>query len=86
MKLTKPVVNENGIILLGEGTVVTDAVIARLSNMNIMSVYVEGASEPRKSKEEMIAALDSRFRKTGNEPHMGTLKKLFMEHIEESYK
>jgi hypothetical protein len=86
MKLTKPVVNDAGMVLLGEGTELTDTLIKRLLNMDIVSVYVEGTASPDKSKEEMLAELDVRFKKTENEPYMGMLKKLFKEHIEELYK
>lgn len=86
MKLSRPVVNDNGMILLGEGTEITEAAIERLRNMNILSVSVEGGPQPEKSKEEMLSELDMRFRKTEHEPHMGTLKRLLKEHIEESYK
>lgn len=86
MKLAKPVINANGMILFGEGTEVTGAVIERLRNMNVSSVYVEGNAQPVKSREEMLADLDRRFRKTEHEELMGTLKRLLREHIEESYK
>ncbi len=86
MKLTKPVVNDAGMVLLGEGTELTATLIERLLNMNIGSVYIEGAASPGKSKDEMLAELDARFKKTENEPYMGTLKRLFKEHIEELYK
>lgn len=86
MKLTKPVVNDAGMVLLGEGTELTDTLIERLLNMDIGSVYVEGTASPGKSKEDMLAELDARFKKTENEPYMGMLKKLFKEHIEELYK
>jgi len=86
MKLSKPVVNEAGMILLGEGTEITDALIERLQNMNVSSVFVEGASKPQKPKEDAMAEIDARFKKTENEPHMGMLKKLLKEHVEELYK
>jgi hypothetical protein len=86
MKLSKPVVNEAGMILLGEGTEITDALIERLQNMNVSSVFVEGASKSQKPKEDAMAEIDARFKKTENELHMGMLKKLLKEHVEELYK
>jgi len=86
MKLAKPIVNDAGMILLGEGSWLTDTLIERLLNMNIGSVYVEGTASLGKSKEEMLAELDARFKKTESEPYMGTLKKLLKEHIEELFK
>ncbi|MBI3592575.1 MAG: hypothetical protein HY099_03730 [Nitrospirae bacterium] len=86
MKLSKPVVNESGMIMLGEGTELTDALIERLNNMNVTSVYVEGAAKAEKPKNEVLSGLDARFKKTENEPYMAVLKRLFKEHIEELYK
>lgn len=83
MKLAKPVVNESGMILLGEGTELTEARIDRLNAMNIQSVDIEGAAKPQKTKEEMLADIAQRFSKTEHEPYMGVLKRLFLEHIEE---
>lgn len=82
MKVAKPVVNDSGMILFGAGTALTDSLIERLGNMNVGAVYVEGEAQRQKSKEELLAALDARFSKTGHEPHMAALKQLFKERIE----
>ncbi|MBF0558142.1 MAG: hypothetical protein HQL08_05130 [Nitrospirae bacterium] len=82
MKLAKPVVNDAGMILIGEGTLLTGTHINRLENMSISSVFVEGTSGPAKTKEELIAELDARFRKTEDEPYMSTLKRIMKEVIE----
>ncbi|GAU09739.1 hypothetical protein [Desulfoplanes formicivorans] len=42
MVLEKPVTRENGMILVGQGTVLTESLIARLKNMGIASVVVQG--------------------------------------------
>ena len=81
-KLAKPVVNDAGMILIGEGTVLSDTHINRLQNMSIGSVFVEGTAGPAKTREEVIAELDARFRKTENEPYMATLKRIMKEVIE----
>ncbi len=83
MKLAKPVMNESGMILLGEGTELTETHIERLQNMTIGSVAVVGNAQPRKSKTEMLSELDARFRKTEAEPYMPIIKRVFKEHIEE---
>lgn len=82
MKLAKPVVNDAGMILIGEGTVLSGAHISRLENMSISSVFVEGTSGPAKTKDELIAELDARFKKTEDEPYMATLKRIMKEVIE----
>lgn len=82
VKLAQPVVNDSGMIIIGEGTVLSDSHIDRLQNMNISSVFIEGSAGPQKSKAELIAELDARFKKTEDEPYMSTLKKAFKERIE----
>jgi len=82
MKLAKPVVNDAGMILIGEGTVLLQTHINRLQNMSIITVFVEGTAGPEKTVEELIAELDARFRKTENEPYMATLKRIMKEVIE----
>lgn len=86
MKLSKPVLNEAGMVLFAGGTELKNSHIERLASMNFGSVHIEGESGPKKSKEEMMFELDARFRKIVDEPNMGYLKRLFREHIEEKYK
>lgn len=85
MKLSKPVVNKAGMILLGEKTLITGIIIERLKNTGITSVYVEGDSKPKKPVEEVMSEIDKRFRKTENEPYMYLLKRVLKKHIEELY-
>ncbi|HWR89845.1 MAG TPA: hypothetical protein VN260_06265 [Dissulfurispiraceae bacterium] len=85
MTLSRPVKNEAGMVLIGEGTVMSDQLIEKLKRMGISSVFVEGASMPEKPKEEMIRELNERFKKTEREPQMSLLKRLFREHIEALY-
>jgi len=82
VKLAKPIVNESGMIIIGEGTILSDIHIERLRNMNVNSVFIEGTAGPSKSREELLAELDARFRKTEEEPYMLVLKKIFKEQIE----
>ena len=84
MKLAKPVTNESGMVLLGSGTELTGQQIERLTRMNVEYVQVESTAKPEKSREELLSELDTRFRKTENEPYMGLLKRLFAEQIEKS--
>lgn len=86
MKLSKPVTNDSGMILFGEGTELTEALITRLSNMSIQGVFVTSDAVARKPKEEVLTELDRRFAKTINEPNMLRLKNIFIQHIEGMYK
>lgn len=81
-KLAKPVVNDSDMILIGEGTVLKESHIDRLQSMNISTVFVEGTAGPSKTREELLAELDARFKKTEGEPYMLTVKRLFKEYIE----
>ncbi|HMK59640.1 MAG TPA: hypothetical protein VK452_00670 [Dissulfurispiraceae bacterium] len=86
MVVAKAITNDSGMVLLSEGTALTDGLIARLNRMDLQSIWIEGASETAKSREEMLAELDSRFRKTENEPHMKVIKGAIKARIEEVYK
>ncbi len=86
MRLTKPVVNETGMVMFGEGTVLTDQMITKLSNMNISAVFVEGAQQRTKTKDEALREIEQRFARSGENEQMKMLKKVMIEHIEEIYK
>jgi hypothetical protein len=85
MKLTKPVLNESGMVLLSEDTELTDATIEKLRNMNVDVVYIKGLSKPERSKEEVLLELYKRFEKVEHEPYMDMLKRVLKEHIEGLY-
>ncbi|MCX8028356.1 MAG: hypothetical protein N3A62_10980 [Thermodesulfovibrionales bacterium] len=86
MKLIKPVVNEAGMVMLGEGTVLTDQMINKINNMNIAAVFVEGSQQRTKSKEETIKEIEERFSKSADTEQMRLLKRIMLEHVEEIYK
>lgn len=86
MKLAKPIINEINVVLIGEGVELNDALIKRIKDMGLSSVYVEGISKPKKPIEEALSELNERFKKSENQPHMYLLKKIFRESIEEIYK
>jgi hypothetical protein len=81
MKLLKPVTNASGMTLLSEGTELNGELIDRLHRMEVEGVYVRGNNRPDRPLEEILAVLEARFIKTGQEPHMATLKRIFQEHI-----
>jgi hypothetical protein len=82
MRLVRPVLNKNGLVMIGENTVLTESLIAKIQDMGVDAVRVEGASRSLPPKEEMLAQLDRRFRNVETQPHMGVLKRLIAEHIE----
>jgi hypothetical protein len=85
MKLTKPVLNEAGMTLFGEGTILTEKFIRKLQSMDIAVVYVEGASTPERPLEEELSLLNARFRIIEDEPFMSSIKTILKEHIESLY-
>lgn len=86
MKLAQPIQNESGMVLLGEGTEITPSIIDRLHEMGLTSVLIQGKRMPKKSKEDVLADIDERFKKTENEKYMGSIKISLLEHIDELYK
>lgn len=81
MKLAKPVRNDSGMILLGENTELSEALIQRLEKMSIENVSIVAEAQNEKPPALLLAELAERFRKTENQPHMALLKRLFEEQI-----
>jgi ubiquinone biosynthesis protein UbiJ len=73
--------------ICGKGVKLTDSLINRLEQMGIQSVNVEGhpvKMEGDSSVEEMLAALDHRFRRAGDDPLMMMIKDVYKEQIRRS--
>ena len=72
LTLAKPLANAAGLVVLGDGAVLDDALIARLDRMGVCAVYVEG--DPAgdgaavKTLAELERDLDDRFRKVAGDP------------------
>lgn len=81
MKLARPVVKDS-MTLLGEGTELTDRLIARIQAMNIADVAIDAPGKDGSAREALISNLDRRFKGRENEPYMGLIKRLVREHIE----
>lgn len=72
--------NPNGPPVCGKGISLTDALIERLKIMGISSVVVEGHPVPidgEQTLEEMMEALDARFRKVDADPLMRKLRECY---------
>jgi len=82
MRLAKPVIKDS-MTLLGEGTELTDRLIARIQAMNIADVVIDAPGEGGSVKETLLSNLDRVFRDRENEPYMGLIKRLVREHIEQ---
>ncbi|GLI54013.1 hypothetical protein [Thermodesulfovibrio yellowstonii] len=84
MKIAKDIVNEAGMVVITAGKELTDALIEKLSIMNIDFVYVEGQKE-MPPKEEVFEEIEKRFKKT-TDSYTLLIKKALKTHIEELYK
>jgi hypothetical protein len=70
--------------ICGKGIKLTESLIDRLRQMGIQSLTVEGhpiAIDGEASLDEMLAALDKRFRRVANDPLMMKVKELYRKHI-----
>lgn len=85
MKLTRAVENKNGFVMIGESTELTSGLIAKIQQMDVGSVYVEGVFKSLPPKEEALSAIHGRFKGVEGEPCMDMLKKVVSEHIESLY-
>ena len=78
MVLAKPIINDTGMQLCAEETVLTDSIIARLKKMQILHVTLKGnpvdSGARQASNEESVKELNDRFSKIKNDPLMDKLK------------
>lgn len=84
MQLSKPVFNGAGAMLADRGVRISEEMIRKLENADIRYVFVIGLPDDD-SLDEMLSALEARFAPAGDQPHMGRLKRLLKEHLQELY-
>lgn len=76
--------NPSGPPVCGKGLTLTDSLIERLKNMGIQSITVEGhpiRMDGDNSLEEMLTALDRRFKKVEGDPLTMKLKMICKKQI-----
>ena len=84
MKIAKKVENNNGMVLLPEGIVLSEAHVARLKKWGVEEIYVEGESADgadsgndivgdMKMNEEFSARLELKFEKVKDDPIMQSI-------------
>ena len=87
MRLAKAVLNEKGLVLCGEGVELNDALISRLSNLNINKITVEGhpvnTGVEEKPLEDQLKDLEERFEKVKSDPLMKMIKDMIERQIRE---
>ena len=88
MVLAKAVENDRGMTLYGEGTELTEKAIARLSNMEIERITVQGhpvdMGDGGQSLEGQIEALRNRFRKVRQDSLMRKIEDTFLKVLKET--
>jgi hypothetical protein len=85
MILAKPIMTPNGMVMLGEGTELSEKWIERIQDMEIASIFIDGPPIQTISREEALANLEARFTLVEGNPYMNSIKKLVKEHIEGLY-
>ena len=86
MKLAKDVLTDNGRVLCGQGTELTDSLLSRLDNLGIESITVEGFPVPMpgeevKPLEVLIEELEERFKMVTSEPLLMEIKEILKKQL-----
>ena len=84
MKLANPLLKGN-MVILGEGTELSEAWISRIADMGCERVFIDGPAVQLILKEEALAELDAKFRNVLDKPYMREIKQIVQEHIEGLY-
>ena len=86
MRLAKPITNKAGVVLLSEGTELTEKWIDRIQDMELgEAIFVEGKMEMEVPLEAMIAALEKRFHASAGNAKMDIIKRAMERHIRTLY-
>lgn len=88
MVLARDVVREDGMVLCGKGTQLTESIIERLRRMNLSSVTVEGhpvKQQNEKTLEQEFTELEERFSLRSNDPVLMRIKRIIKELIASSW-
>jgi hypothetical protein len=87
MKLARPVTNKRGIILYGVGAVLTADIIARLSEIGVDQITIDGnppsTAHEQESLRLQVEELNARFRYVEGDPLMDKIKNLILKQLKE---
>ncbi|MFO0778581.1 MAG: hypothetical protein U0223_13405 [Nitrospira sp.] len=83
MVLARPITNANGLPIVAAGTVLDAALIERLQQMGLPSVYVTGDAldSGGKTLAELEAELDHRFRRVAHDPLQQLILRTLRSHL-----
>jgi len=77
MVLAKPVARESGVILMGEGTDLSESLIGKLKDLEIQSITVKGrplSTGEEKTLEQIYDELESRFTTVADDKFCNQIK------------
>jgi hypothetical protein len=84
MVLAKPVTRDNGMVLVAQGTELSEGMLRRLEGMGVQQVVVEGNPVPEgeggAGLQEKLQRLDSMFRKHSQDTWMMQVKAFLQEY------
>ena len=85
MVLAKPVERENGVVLMGEGTELTEGLIEKLKALDIKAITVKGrpvdTGIEEKPLEQLYSELDNRFSLVSSDKLCNQIKELIKNDI-----
>lgn len=76
--------NPVGMPICGKGTSLTESLIARFEHLDIQSIYVEGHpvwEDGDTTLDDILRALDHRFKKVGDDPLTEKLHQVYREYL-----
>ena len=87
MKLAKPVTNRRGMPLCGAGTELTEAILARLSDVGVEQITVEGhpvdTGQNEKAVTQQIDELHARFKQVASDALLMKIKNILLERLQQ---
>ncbi|MFW6147841.1 MAG: hypothetical protein ACOC6B_05540 [Thermodesulfobacteriota bacterium] len=87
MKLAKAVKNKRGMILCSQGTELTEPTLARLADMEVKQITVEGQplymGHSEKNLQQQIDELQLRFRPVEEDPLMRKIRDILLERLKQ---
>jgi hypothetical protein len=85
MLTARSVVNANGMVILGENTLLTAELIDRIRNMRVEGVFICGSSKPSIPRETALEDIRRRFELCPDTPAMNIIKSAALKHTESLY-
>ncbi|MHB8111330.1 MAG: hypothetical protein ACYDHW_15000 [Syntrophorhabdaceae bacterium] len=85
MITARSVVNANGMVLLGENTLLTAELIDRIRNMEVEGLFICGSSKPSIPRQTALDDLRRRFELSLDTPAMNIIKSAALKHMESLY-